>query len=339
MSKFDLNDRRPAWHFLRSKNKYQEKKQPRDCAKTEIVEGLPGGECPQPLRRFLELIVIYARVARSQVLFMPLLLVTCAFCYSKYHYEIVGYKSFSCVAFSILFFNLAVNTISEYRDCQKGVDDLYSAGTKYRLVSGILPAKNVLILGITSFILASISGIIAVFLKPYTLIIPGIFAAGIALFYSEWPLGLKYKALGELCVFIVYGPLIFSSCILALTQQLCVEDLIFSIPFGILTTNVILANNIRDYEFEKDKTTTLPIKFGLKFAYFLLFFETNLAFLMIPFLIYEGIIPNSGFLSFLPYPLIFLSIKKIGTPKFINIFGVLQVLFALLMCLCFFMIH
>lgn len=284
---------------------------------------------------FLKTIATYAKVARAQILFMPLLLISCSFLYSRYHYEIIAYKSFICVAFSILFFNLAVNTISEYRDCKKGVDDQYSPGTKYRLISGILPEKNVLIFGIITFLIASVLGLIALFFGPKTLLIPGLFAAFIVVFYSEWPFGLKYKALGELCVFLVYGPLIFSACILALSYRLSLEDLIFSIPFGIFTVNVILANNIRDYEFEKGKTLTVPIKFGLKFAYFLLFFETHLAFLMIPFFIYQGIMPKTGFISFFAYPLIILSIKKIGSPKFINIFGILQTLFTILASLSF----
>ena len=209
---------------------------------------------------------------------MPALLIICAYLYADYHCQIISIKSFIFVACSILLFNLSTNTISEYRDCQKGIDDIYSPGTKYRLASGIVPQKNVLNLGIISFVLASICGVIAFFLKPYSLAFPGLFGACIAFCYSEKPLRLKYKAFGEICVFIVYGVLIFSSCILSLTYTIRLQDILFSIPFGLLTTNVVLANNIRDYEFEKNKTFTLPIKLGLKFAYTLLFFMTNLTF-------------------------------------------------------------
>lgn len=280
-------------------------------------------------------ILLYAKVARMQTLFMSLLLILCAFFYSKHHYEITSYKAFIWVGFAVFGFHLSTNTISEYRDCKKGVDDISSSGTKYRLISGIVPKKHILILGITSFILAAISGIVSVFIGSTLLIIPGIIAAGIALFYSEWPFGFKYKALGEVCVFLIYGPLIFSSCILSLTNEISLTDLLFSIPFGLLTANVLLANNIRDYEFEKGKTVTLTIKFGLKFSYFLLFFMTHLAFLVVPFFVYKNIIPNAGFIAFLSYPIIFFSIKKIGKSDFIEVFGILQIAFALLICLSF----
>ena len=316
---------RPAWHFSGFKSQNLRREPPCDCA--SIV------------KEKLNFFWLHVRVARSQVLFMPLILILCSFFYSEYHYEIASCKSFIYVAISILLYNLSVNTISEYRDCRKGIDDLHSPGTKYRLVSEIVPKKNVLIIGIIAFLVASISGVVAVCFGPYTLIVPGLIAAGITIFYSEWPLGLKYKALGEACVFVVYGPLVFSSCILALANQFSINDLLFSVPFGIFTTNVVLANNIRDYEFEKGRTVTLPIKFGLKTAYFTLFFITHLAFLMIPFLVYRGIIPNICFISFLAYPLIFLSVKKIGKPEFINIFGIMQITFTLLICLSFLVVR
>ena len=261
---------------------------------------------------------------------MPALLISCAYVYAQYHYNIIERISFIFVSISILFFNLSVNTISEYRDCQKGIDDVHSSDTKYRLVSGIVPQKNVLNIGIVAFGIATISGIIALLLKPFSLLFPGLLGASIAFFYSEQPLGLKYKAYGEICVFIVYGFLIIFSCILSLTHTLHFKDVVFSLPFGLLTTNVVLANNIRDYEFELGKTTTLVTKFGLKFSYSLLFIITHLAYLFVPILIYCNILPKTAYITLLSYFLILSIIYKINSHKFINIFGMMQVLFCIL---------
>ncbi len=282
-------------------------------------------------------IFLYAKIARAQTLLMTISLILCSFLYAKYNYKSNFNFAFMYVALCILFFHVAANAISEYRDCIKGVDNKHSPGTKYRLITGLVPYKNIYYLGIISFSSASIVGIISLFIGPILLIIPGLIAAGIVFFYSENPLGLKYKALGELCVFLGYGPLLFSSCILSLTNHLYLCDLIFSVPFGLLTTCVLLANNIRDYEFEQGKTVTLTIKYGLRFSYFLLFFMVNLSFLFIPFLVFQDIIPFYSFWVFLVYPLIFFSIKKIGKPEFINIFGILQVSFTLIICISFFL--
>ncbi len=261
---------------------------------------------------------------------MPMLLIACAYLYTQYHYVACNTNSFCFVALSILLYNLAANTISEYRDCERGVDDAHSPGTRYRLITGIVPRKHILYVGITAFSLASIFGIFALILRPHTLLFPGILAAFITLFYSEQPFGFKYNALAEVCVFITYSFLIFSACILSLTHTLCLRDLFFSIPFGLLTTCVVLANNIRDCKFEQGKTTTIPTKYGLKFAYTLLFLMVHLAFLCVPFFVYFKIIPKSGLISLSSYLFIFLSLKKINSPAFINCFGLMQTTFSCL---------
>ncbi len=288
------------------------------------------------LKNIARNIFLYARVSRVHVLVMPILLVICAYLYTRHHYKVCSMNSFWCVSLSILLYNLAVNTISEYRDCERGVDDSHSTGTRYRLITGIVPRKHVLYIGVTAFLLASISGVSALIFQPYTLIFSGIFAAFITLFYSEQPFGFKYNALAEVCVFIVYSFLVFSACILSLTHTLCLKDLFFSIPFGLLTTCVVLANNIRDYKFEQGKTTTIPTKYGLKFAYTLLFLMVHLAFLCVPFLVYFNIMPKSGFISLFSYLFIFPSIKKINSPAFINCFGLMQTTFSCLNILAFF---
>lgn len=233
-------------------------------------------------------IFLYAKIARAQTLLMTVSLICCSFLYAKYNYKAHFNFAFLCVSLSIIFFHVAVNTISEYRDCVKGVDNIHSSGTKYRLITGLVPYRNIYYLGLGSFLLAAVIGIIALCYGPMLLIIPGLIAAGIVFFYSEKPVGLKYKAFGELCVFLGYGPLLYSACILSLTNNLHLCDLIFSVPFGLLTTCVLLANNIRDYDFEKGKTVTLTIKYGLKFSYFLLFFMVNLSFLFIPYLVFHA---------------------------------------------------
>ena len=272
----------------------------------------------------------YVKVARAHVLFMPVFLIFNAFTYTMYKYHVVHMTSFILVGISILFYNLATNSLSEYRDYKKGVDDIYSDGTKYRLASGIISENNMLFFARLMFLLGTITGILALVFGTKYLLIPGIIGAGMVIAYSEKPFELKYKALSELCVFFVYGILIFTSCIMALADSIKIEDVVYSIPFGLLTTNVVLANNIRDCEFEKGKTLTIPIKYGLKFSYSLLFFMTHVAFLCVPIFVYCCIVPKIWFITLISYPITFISIVKINSPKFINVFGILQVSFTIL---------
>ena len=279
----------------------------------------------------------YLKVARVHVLFMPIFLIFNALSYTRYKYHVSHTISFIFVGISILLYNLATNSLSEYRDYKKGVDDTYSSGTKYRLASGIISDNNMLLFARLMFLLGSITGILALVCGSKYLFIPGIMGAGMVIAYSEKPFELKYKALSELCVFFVYGILIFTSCIMALTDTIRIDDIVYSIPFGLLTANVVLANNIRDFEFEKGKTLTIPIKYGLKLSYGLLFFITHIAFLCVPIFVYCDIVPKIWFITLITYPIIFISIVKINSPKFINVFGVLQVSFTIIGTIAFFL--
>ena len=238
--------------------------------------------------------------------------VYCTRYYNNTNLNLIAFV-FTCISFTL--FNLAVNTISEYRDCIKGIDNPNSPGTKYRLVTGIVPKKNVLRIGIVAFIIASICGIFALYYSSFHLLIPGIMGASIALFYSEFPFKLKYRALGEVCVFICYGLLLGFSTVFALTNNCNVVDIITFIPGGLLITCVILANNIRDYYFDLRKTNTIVTKLGLKKSYVILYTLASLSFVINCILGYYVVL--------LSYPILLISLKFKGHPKFINFFGVL----------------
>ena len=281
-------------------------------------------------------IILYAKVVRIQALFLSFLPCILSYVYCRKHYANTQFNVlafvFTCISFVL--FNLAVNTISEYRDCINGVDDPHSPGTKYRLVTGIVPSKNVLILGIVAFIIASICGLLALYNASLYLLIPGIIGASIALFYSEHPfqfikynkkplLGLKYKALGEICVFICYGLLLGFSTVLALTNNCTVLDIIVFIPGGLLITCVLLANNIRDYYFDLGKTNTLVTTIGQKHSYVVLYSIANLSFIINLILIYFDLLDKKVLYTLFAYPILLLSWKFKNHPKFINFFGIL----------------
>lgn len=270
----------------------------------------------------LNQIILYAKVARIQALFLSILPCILSYFYCNKIYCKFNIKSFIFTCLSFILFNLAVNTISEYRDCIKGIDNPKSPGTKYRLVTGIVPKENVIIIGILAFISASICGVFALYFSSWPLLIPGIFGACIALFYSEC-LGLKYKSLGEICVFLCYGVLLGFSTVFALTGQCCIKDILVFIPGGLLITCVLLANNIRDYSFDLGRTNTLVTKIGLKKSYILLYSIANLSFIINIILIYLQILPKNIIYTIITYPILLLSLKFKDHPKFINFFGIL----------------
>jgi 1,4-dihydroxy-2-naphthoate octaprenyltransferase len=215
-----------------------------------------------------------------------------------------------------------------------GVDDVHSPSTKYRLVTGIVPRGHVLVIGIASFAIASILGIIAVVSGNKMLLVPGLIGACISVSYSEKPLMLKYKPCGEVCVFLAYGPLLFASCILSLVGRVSAVDIVSSTPFGLMTAIILLANNIRDYGYDLGKSATLVTKLGLKRSWILLAAMAHVAYAIVIFLIYHGALPRSVAAVLVTYPLVIIALRRRRDPSMINILALLHVVFFLIITIC-----
>jgi 1,4-dihydroxy-2-naphthoate octaprenyltransferase len=64
--------------------------------------------------------------------------------------------------------------------------------------------------------------------------------------YTGPPFRLKYRALGEPVIFLVFGPLLVTCAAYAQTGRWDLPILLLSVPVGVATTAVLLGNNIRD---------------------------------------------------------------------------------------------
>ncbi|HEX9915980.1 MAG TPA: prenyltransferase [Candidatus Bathyarchaeia archaeon] len=77
-------------------------------------------------------------------------------------------------------------------------------------------------------------------------------ALGVVLgvFYTADPVKLKHHSVGEICVFLAYGPLMVGGAFYALTGVVSLAAMEASVPIGLLVALVLLANNIRDRSFD-----------------------------------------------------------------------------------------
>ena len=70
------------------------------------------------------------------------------------------------------------------------------------------------------------------------------------LFYTARPIALKYVALGEPSVFLMFGPLMVTGAYYVQRSEFAGQAVWVSIPVGILVALILLANNIRDIQFD-----------------------------------------------------------------------------------------
>ncbi len=139
-----------------------------------------------------------------------------------------------------------VNVISDYMDWRRGADTWRVLGSSRVLVDGLLSPRAHRNFGIVLLALAGLTGIWLVLQSG-----PAIWylmAAGAALgvFYTVPPIGLKYRALGDVAVFLAFGPLMALGAYYVQTGALDLRPVWLSIPIGLLTIAILHGNNYRD---------------------------------------------------------------------------------------------
>jgi len=204
---------------------------------------------------------------------------------------------------SALLYHAGTNLVNEYFDFKKGVDRDDTYGSSRVLVDKLLSPKSVLTVGIAMFLIGAGLGIVLIIVRGWILLLFGIagFAGGYA--YSGYPFGCKYKALGDVMVFILMGPLMVTGSYFVLTGQIELSSILVSIPIGILTTLILHANNTRDIATDtRAKVSTFASLIGLRAAKIWYCALLSATYLSILILFLSDVLPVWSLIVFLSFP-------------------------------------
>jgi len=124
---------------------------------------------------------------------------------------------------------------------------------------------------------------------------------------------LKYNALGDITIFIVYGLLISLGTYLVLTDTLCWQILLIGTAPGILIVNILHANNTRDIKHDADaniktQAMLLGVKKSIK-QYIILGIG---AYIVIVLTVVLGVLHPLSLIVFLSFPVLMKNIKQMS---------------------------
>lgn len=141
----------------------------------------------------------------------------------------------------VVILHSAGNLLSDWFDYRTGVDnkDAYAVPN---LVFGKFQPKEYLTFSIILFVLGVIIGLGIVMMSGVGVLVVGVVAFALTVLYSF----LKYHALGDLDIFIVFGILPVIGLAYAVTGEWCWDALVLSLPIGLITVSVLHANNTID---------------------------------------------------------------------------------------------
>jgi 1,4-dihydroxy-2-naphthoate polyprenyltransferase len=203
-----------------------------------------------------------------------------------------------------LLMQVATNALNEYGDYRHAVDTAPSAGFAGIIVSGEVRAGEVLSTAAAGYALAFVLGTALVLERGVTLLVLGTLAILAGVLYSEGPLPVSSTPFGEVLVGVVMGPVEVVSANLAASGSASDLALVYSVPVGLMVTTILLANNLRDIEKDREHgRRTIAVLVGRRPGSILLLFLVSAAFLwtLPAFFLFSA--PTSVFLLWLALPL------------------------------------
>jgi 1,4-dihydroxy-2-naphthoate octaprenyltransferase len=104
----------------------------------------------------------------------------------------------------------------------------------------------VLVAALLSFAVAGLAGLALAALSSWWLVAVGAVCIAAAWTYTGGPLPYGYRALGEVFVFVFFGLVAVAGTTFAQTRELEGLALAASVPIGLLSTALLVVNNLRD---------------------------------------------------------------------------------------------
>ncbi len=209
----------------------------------------------------------------------------------------------------------ATNLINDYFDYKSGVDRPGAPTTLYRphpLVQGLISPRAVLWVSAGLYAIAAIIGLALIALKGAGLLWFILVGAIASFFYTAGPIKYKYLALGELAVFLMWGPVIVGGTYFVQRGSLSPDAVLISVPFGLLVALVLLANNLRDIDYDRSAgIATLGTLLGQQKTRVLYQGLILLAYLATALLIALKILSPWGVLVFFSAPVAFRLIRTL----------------------------
>jgi 1,4-dihydroxy-2-naphthoate octaprenyltransferase len=209
----------------------------------------------------------------------------------------------------------ATNLINDYFDYKSGVDRPGAPTTLYRphpLVQGLISPRAVLWVSAGLYAIAAIIGLALIVLKGAGLLWFILVGAIASFFYTAGPIKYKYLALGELAVFLMWGPVIVGGTYFVQRGSLSLDAVLISVPFGLLVALVLLANNLRDIDYDRSAgIATLGTLLGQQKTRVLYQGLILLAYLATALLIALKVLSPWGLLVFFSAPVAFRLIRTL----------------------------
>jgi 1,4-dihydroxy-2-naphthoate polyprenyltransferase len=164
-----------------------------------------------------------------------------------------------------LLLQTAANFANDVLDFKRGADTAERTGPTRITSSGLVTPEKVLWATGIALALATLTGLYLVWRGGWPFLVLGIAALVCAVAYTGGPFPLAYLGLGEVFVFLFFGPIAVTGTAYLQTLDLTALSIAAAIPSGAMAVAILVVNNVRDLEQDsRAGKRTVAVRIGRK---------------------------------------------------------------------------
>ena len=153
---------------------------------------------------------------------------------------------FAVTLICALFIQIGTNFANDYSDFHRGADHEGRLGPTRVTQSGLISQEGVRRGIFVAFGIALILGLYLAWVGGWPIIIIGVLSILSGLAYTGGPFPFGYHGLGDVFVFVFFGLVAVTGTAYLQSGTWSSFALLLSIPIGLLVTNILVVNNLRD---------------------------------------------------------------------------------------------
>jgi len=211
----------------------------------------------------------------------------------------------ACAALGVaLLLQMGSNVANDVYDFERGADTSERHGPLRVTQAGLLSPSQMKGGMWVIFGLAAVIGLYLAYGRGWLILLLGLAAIISAYAYTGGPFPLSYYALGDLFVFVFFGVMCVAGTYYVQTGSVGAAAWWMSIPIGLLITDILVVNNLRDLEHDRQaRKHTLAVLIGEKWTRIQYVSFMVISYLLPPVLVWFGILSGLTLLTWLSLPL------------------------------------
>jgi 1,4-dihydroxy-2-naphthoate polyprenyltransferase len=218
--------------------------------------------------------------------------------------------------FAALLLQIGSNLANDVFDFERGTDTPERLGPTRVTQAGLLTPREVKVGMAIVFGAAAFLGLYLAWLGGLPIILIGIAAIISAIAYTGGPFPLGYHGLGDIFVFIFFGLAAVAGTYYVQAGSVSAAAWWMSIPPGLIITAILVVNNLRDIDNDrKSGKHTLAVRIGERATKIQYLICMLIAYLILPFAAWLGIVPWFSLLAWGSLPLAFRATRTVLTQK------------------------